>query len=50
MNKLGIHVRMLGLPNRVGQLWKFQMSEVDEWGRVGGADQDKMNDSIGHQP
>lgn len=28
-----------GLPaHRVGRLWKFQLSEVDEWVRVGGAD------------
>lgn len=28
-----------GLPaHRVGRLWKFQLSEVDEWVRIGGAD------------
>lgn len=28
-----------GLPaHRVGRLWKFQLSAVDEWVRVGGAD------------
>ncbi len=30
-----------GLPaHRVGRLWKFQLSEVDEWVRAGGADDD----------
>ncbi|AWZ83958.1 DNA binding, excisionase family domain protein [Pseudomonas aeruginosa] len=30
-----------GLPaHRVGRLWKFQLSEVDEWVRAGGADED----------
>lgn len=29
-----------GLPaHRVGRLWKFQLSEVDEWVRAGGADE-----------
>jgi excisionase family DNA binding protein len=28
-----------GLPaHRVGRLWKFQLFEVDEWVRAGGAD------------
>jgi excisionase family DNA binding protein len=28
-----------GLPaHRVGRLWKFQLSEVDDWVRAGGAD------------
>jgi excisionase family DNA binding protein len=40
-----------GLPaHRVGLLWKFQVSEVDDWVRAGGADEDKMNDSTGNQP
>ncbi|MGL5409623.1 MAG: helix-turn-helix domain-containing protein [Shewanella sp.] len=31
-----------GLPaHRVGRLWKFQLSEVDEWVRAGGADEQK---------
>lgn len=31
-----------GLPaHRVGRLWKFKASEVDEWVRAGGADEDK---------
>ncbi|MBD9431119.1 helix-turn-helix domain-containing protein [Achromobacter sp. ACM03] len=25
--------------HRVGRLWKFQVSEVDEWVRAGGADE-----------
>jgi len=29
-----------GLPaHRIGRLWKFQLSEVDEWVRAGGADE-----------
>ncbi|CAJ48152.1 helix-turn-helix domain-containing protein [Bordetella avium] len=29
-----------GLPaHRVGRLWKFQLSEVNEWVRAGGADE-----------
>jgi excisionase family DNA binding protein len=41
-----------GLPvHRVGRLWKFQLSEVDEWVRTGGANEDKkMNDSTEHPP
>ena len=28
-----------GLPaHRIGRLWKFKVSEVDEWVRAGGAD------------
>jgi len=26
--------------HKVGRLWKFKISEVDEWVRVGGADDD----------
>ncbi|MCE0883424.1 helix-turn-helix domain-containing protein [Pseudomonas putida] len=30
-----------GLPaHKIGRLWKFQLSEIDEWVRVGGADDD----------
>ena len=30
-----------GLPaHKIGRLWKFQISEVDEWVRAGGADDD----------
>jgi excisionase family DNA binding protein len=35
-----------GLPaHKIGRLWKFQLSEVDEWVRAGGADeyQDRKN-------
>lgn len=39
-----------GLPaHKIGRLWKFQLSEVDEWVRAGGADEDKTNDSTGNQ-
>jgi hypothetical protein len=31
----------------VGRLWKFQVSEVDDWVRVGGADEDS-NGSVRH--
>ena len=37
-----------GLPaDKVGRLWKFQLSEVDEWVRAGGADEvlDKKDDT-----
>jgi excisionase family DNA binding protein len=31
-----------GLPaHRIGRLWKFKLSEVDEWVRAGGADTDE---------
>jgi excisionase family DNA binding protein len=29
---------------RVGRLWKFKVSEVDDWVRVGGADESISND------
>jgi excisionase family DNA binding protein len=30
-----------GLPaHKIGRLWKFQLSAVNEWVRVGGADED----------
>jgi excisionase family DNA binding protein len=33
-----------GLPaHKIGRLWKFQLSEVDEWVRTGGADEDSSN-------
>lgn len=35
-----------GLPaHKIGRLWKFQLSEVDEWVRAGGADDDTENGS-----
>lgn len=27
--------------HRIGRLWKFQVSEVDDWVRTGGADDEK---------
>ena len=34
-----------GLPaHRVGRLWKFQVSEVDEWVRAGRADEEQRSD------
>ena len=31
-----------GLPaHKIGRLWKFQLSEVDEWVRAGGAAEDQ---------
>ncbi|WP_456291982.1 helix-turn-helix domain-containing protein [Pseudomonas sp. AK106] len=35
-----------GLPaHKIGRLWKFQLSEVDDWVRAGGADEDAENAS-----
>ncbi len=35
-----------GLPaHPVGRLWKFQLSEIDEWVRAGGADEDQDRDN-----
>lgn len=35
-----------GLPaHKIGRLWKFQLSEIDEWVRAGGADDDTENGS-----
>jgi hypothetical protein len=37
--------RPQGLPaHRVGRLWKFNASKVDEWVRAGGADEEKKQD------
>jgi excisionase family DNA binding protein len=34
-----------GLPaHKVGRLWKFQLSEIDEWVRIGGADEGVSGD------
>ena len=30
--------------HRVGRLWKFKLSEVDEWVRAGGADEEQHSD------
>ncbi|KAI5912628.1 hypothetical protein GH664_21455 [Thauera sp. 2A1] len=34
--------------HKVGRLWKFQLSEVDEWVRAGGADEDKKSSGGSH--
>lgn len=35
-----------GLPaHKIGRLWKFQLSEVDEWVRAGGADEEQGRDN-----
>ncbi len=35
-----------GFPaHRVGRLWKFQLTEVDEWVRAGGADEESGDGS-----
>ena len=31
--------------HRVGRLWKFKVTEVDEWVRAGGADDGNSNDA-----
>ena len=37
-----------GLPaHKIGRLWKFKLSEVDEWVRAGGADADDGADKGG---
>lgn len=34
-----------GLPtHKIGRLWKFQLSEVDDWVRAGGANEDSASD------
>lgn len=34
-----------GLPaHKIGRLWKFQLSEVDEWVRAGGANEEQERD------
>jgi excisionase family DNA binding protein len=40
-----------GLPaHKIGRLWKFKLSEVDEWVRAGGAAGDESNhDASGHK-
>ena len=30
---------------KVGRLWKFKLSEIDDWIRSGGADDEKYEDS-----
>lgn len=36
--------------HRVGRLWKFKLSEVDEWVRAGGADDATGNDAPNASP
>ena len=40
-----------GLPaHKIGRLWKFKLTEVDDWVRAGGAaDQGPNEDAEGHQ-
>jgi excisionase family DNA binding protein len=33
--------------HRIGRLWKFKISEVDEWVRGGGAESDGRNKAAG---
>ena len=35
------------LAHRVGRLWKFKLSEVDEWVRAGGGDASEESDGAG---
>lgn len=36
-----------GLPaHKIGRLWEFQLAEVDEWVRAGGADEDLKRKNI----
>jgi excisionase family DNA binding protein len=36
-----------GLPaHKIGRLWKFQLSKVDEWVRAGGADEDLKRKNV----
>ena len=40
-----------GLPaHKIGRLWKFQLSEVDEWVRAGGADEEQQGRVKGIAP
>lgn len=40
-----------GLPaHKIGRLWKFQLSEVDEWVRAGGADEGQQGRVKGVAP
>lgn len=33
--------------HRIGRLWKFQLSEVDEWVRAGGAGEENTENGTG---
>ena len=35
---------MYSTVGRVGRLWKFQVSEMDDWVRAGGADEEQRSD------
>ncbi|WP_407469701.1 DNA-binding protein [Xanthomonas campestris pv. raphani] len=35
--------------HHVGRLWKFQLSEVNGWVGADGADERKVNDSMGNK-
>jgi excisionase family DNA binding protein len=40
-----------GFPaHKIGRLWKFQLSEVDDWVRVGGADELQQDRVTGRSP
>jgi integrase len=47
--KMAVSLIMRLPAHRVGRLWKFKATEVDEWVRAGSAEEDKMNDSTGNQ-
>ena len=32
--------------HRIGRLWKFKLSEVDEWVRAGGAQEDELESTL----
>ena len=40
-----------GLPaHKIGRLWKFQLSEVDDWIRAGGACEENTEHGAGETP
>ena len=40
-----------GMPaHRIGRLWKFKLSEVDDWVRAGGADDSANQHDHAHAP
>ena len=43
-----ICTKFIAPAHKVGRLWKFQLSEVDEWVRAGGADEDSELRSVDH--
>lgn len=44
-----IEVRRLPA-HKIGRLWKFKLSEVDEWVRIGGADSNDNGGQDGNPP